>query len=187
MDSTRPTWRNSDMSIDQVQERLAASGASGDALFSLLDGTSMASRLVSVLLGFVKASPPMAMSVKVMLVETLANADHMLESQAKASGLDAMMKVIVVDRNIEVFKDLDAVLEREPGLTSIAIFYGAGHLADMERRLVEEMGFTFDHDRWFRAIELDLASQPGAAAQAKSMRATMQRMMEQRRKAAEPE
>ena len=187
IDSTRPTWRNSDMSIDQVQERLAASGASGDALFSLLDGTSMASRLVSVLLGFVKASPPMAMSVKVMLVETLANADHMLESQAKASGLDAMMKVIVVDRNIEVFKDLDAVLEGEPGLTSIAIFYGAGHLADMERRLVEEMGFTFDHDRWFRAIELDLASQPGAAAQAKSMRATMQRMMEQRRKAAEPE
>lgn len=187
IDYARPAWRNSDMSIDQVQARLAASGATADALFSMLDGTSLASRFVSVLLGFVKASPPMAMSVKVMLVETLANSDEMLGSQAKAAGLDAMMKVIVVDRNAEVFKDLRAVLEREPEVKSIAIFYGAGHLPDMERRLTEEMGFTFDHDRWFRAIDIDLASQPGAAAQAKSMRATMQRMLEQRRKAAEPE
>ncbi len=186
IDSARPSWRNSDMSIDQVQERLAASGASADALFSLLDGTSLTSRFVSVLLGFIKASPPMAMSVKVMLVETLANADAMLEGQAGAGGLDKMTKVIIVDRNAAVFDDLASVLEREPGVKSIAIFYGAGHLPDMERRLTEEMRFSFDHDRWFQAISLDLTSQPGAAAQAKSLRATMQRMVEQRRKAAEP-
>ena len=186
IDSARPSWRNSDMSIDQVQERLAASGASADVFFSLLDGTSLASRFVSVLLGFIKASPPMAMSVKVMLVETLANAEAMMSGKGGGDGLDAMMKVIVVDRNAEVFKDLENVLEREPGVKSIAIFYGAGHLPDMERRLTEDMRFAFDHDRWFPAISLDLASQPGAAAQAKSMRATMQRMVEQRRKATEP-
>ena len=97
------------------------------------------------------------------------------------------MKVIVVDRNQEVFKDLAKVLAEEPGVKSIAIFYGAGHLADMEKRLTKDMGFAFRDDRWFTAMSLDLSSQPGAMAQARGMRASFRKMAEQRRKPAEQE
>jgi len=187
IDYTRPTWRNSDMSIDQVQQRLEASGASGDALFSMLDGSSLASRFVSMMLGFVKGNPQMAMMMKIMLVETLANSDEMIGSQAGGENLAALMKVIVVDRNQEVFNDLAKVLADEPGMKSIAIFYGAGHLADMEKRLTKDMGFVFRDDRWFTAMSLDLSSQPGAMAQARGMRASFRKMAEQRRKAADQE
>ena len=182
MDYTKPNWRNSDMSIDQVQQRLEESGASGDALFSLLDGSSLAGKFVSIMLGFVKSSPQMAMTMKIMLIETLSNADEAIAAQASGGeNMAKVMKVIVHDRNDEVFKDLAKVIETEDKVKTVAVFYGAGHLPDMEQRL-EAMGYTFDHDEWFDAMTLDLSKQPGAAAQAKSMRASMRKMLEQRRK-----
>lgn len=177
-------WRNSDLTVDEVQERMGEGNAAAEALFSMMDGSSFASKLVSMMLGFIKASPQMAMAMKIMLVETLANADDAFAQQAKAGGIDLskMMKVIIHDRNEAVFHDLAAVLKDEPATTSVAIFYGAGHLPDMEKRLIE-MGYRFDSAQWFTAIDLDLSTQPGGAAQAKQMRKMVQNMMEQQRKA----
>src|SRR5262249_24088779 len=39
MDHSKPNWRNSDMSVDQVQERLDKAGADSEALFKMLDGS----------------------------------------------------------------------------------------------------------------------------------------------------
>lgn len=177
IDYTKGNWRNSDMSIDEVQERLAASGASSEALFSLLDGSSFTGKFVSLLLKFIKASPQMAMTVKIVLIEALANSDDLLAAQAGGGkDVDKMMKVIIEDRNEVVFKDLAKVIETEPKIKTIAVFYGAGHLEDMERRLTSEMGYTFQSAQWIPAITLDLSSQPEAAAQAKSMRTLIRKM-----------
>src|SRR5262249_1315966 len=38
MDHNRPNWRNSDLSVDQVQARLERAGTNADELFAMLDG-----------------------------------------------------------------------------------------------------------------------------------------------------
>jgi hypothetical protein len=185
IDYTKPTWRNSDMGADEVQSRLEESGASAEALFSLLDGSSLASRLMSVLLGFVKANPQLSLSMKVMLVQTLGSTEDAMGMPARGMGMEsmqAMMKVIVIDRNEVVFNDLKKVIDSEKQIKTVAIFYGAGHLPDMERRLTDEMGYVFDHDQWLPAISLDLTGQPGAAAMGRQIREQMRKMAEQQRK-----
>jgi len=183
IDYTKPNWRNSDLTIDQVQSLLESSGASGEALFTLLDGSSFMGKLAGVMLNVVKTSPALAMTIKISLVETLANAD-MLAAVGKGGpaanqGMAQLMKVIIDDRNTEVLKDLRKVIDTETNIHSIAIFYGAGHFPEMEGRLTKDFGYTFSADQWFTAITLDLSSQPGAAAQAKQMREMIKRMAEQ--------
>jgi hypothetical protein len=59
---------------------------------------------------------------------------------------------IIDHRNAKCMK----VLEREiaAGKTSIGIFYGAGHLADMERRLESDFKMTRGGARWLNAWKL---------------------------------
>lgn len=180
MDYNKTNWRNSDLTIDQVQEKLAASGASADALFSLLDGGSFLGRLAGFMLGVVKASPALAMTVKITLVETLVSADAIASRgggpMGDAASTAKLMKVIIDDRNTQVLDDLRGVIDAEPGVRSVAVFYGAGHLPDLETRLLSEFGYTFTSDRWFTAITLDLSTQPGAMQQAKQVRQMLKDM-----------
>jgi len=75
------------------------------------------------------------------------------------------MKVLVIDRNAAVFSDLDKVMRNEPKIRSVALFFGAGHLPDMEARLTK-MGYT-SATPVKDAIDVDLNKLPGGKAQAK--------------------
>lgn len=185
IDYNRASWRNSDLAIDEVQKRLEETGAGGDALFALLDGSSMASKFVGLLLGFIERDPQLSLMTKTMMVEVLANADVLMDANARQSGGAAkLMKVIVEDRNEAVLHDLSGVLKEQPAPSSVALFYGAGHLPHLEQRLVTDFGYRFQADRWLRAIDVDLSASPQAKAQAKQMREMMRRMIEQQSKAA---
>lgn len=185
IDYNRAHWRNSDLAIDEVQKRLEETGAGGDALFSLLDGSSMASKFVGLLLGFIERDPQLSLMTKTMMVEVLANADVLMDANAKQSGGAAkLMKVIVEDRNEAVLRDLSGVLKEQPAPSSVALFYGAGHLPHLEQRLVADYGYRFKEDHWLRAIDVDLSASPQAKAQAKQMREMIRRMIEQQSKAA---
>ncbi len=187
IDYTKPNWRNSDMSIDEVQQRLEATGASGDALFGLLDGSSFAGKLTGFMLGFIKSSPAMAMNVKIMMTEALVNADALMARGGPGMNAAALMKVIIVDRNTTVLDDLRAVLEKEQNFRTIAIFYGAGHFADMEARLIKDFNYVLAGEQWHTAIALDLSTQPGAAAQLKQIRTTMKQMTQRMNQPEKPE
>lgn len=188
MDYNHASWRNSDMTIDEVQAKMAESGASADALFKMLDGSSLSGRIAGFILGIVKANPQLALMTKVMMIETLANADELMEAQTRTTdgGMSAFMKVIVHDRNEAVFADLEKVLADEPHMKSVAIFYGAGHLQDMEQRLLTKFGYTFESQTWFDAISVDTKDEPATAAQVKSYRKMMRQMIEQGRGKPEP-
>jgi hypothetical protein len=186
MEYTKPHWRNSDMTVDQIQARLGEENASAEFLFSLLDGRSMAGRLVGMMLNFIKTNPALSLSVKVMLLETMANADETLGAGRGPANMAAFMKVIIEDRNEEVLKDFQRVLSDEPGVKSVALFYGAGHLPHFEQRLVNDFGYTAHSDLWFEAIDVDLTTQPGAKAQARQMRAMVRQSIEQQNRGAAP-
>lgn len=182
MDTTPPHWRNSDLSVDDLMARLEAAGAEGDTLFRLLDGSSLSAKFMGVLVRFIGASPTMRAMAKVTLIEMLSNADELLEA---APGMGGLMSVILHDRNAAVMDDLESVLREQPDLDTIAIFYGAGHLPDLQRRLAA-LGFQPSGDEWVPAIGVTLADAGLSPAQAKSMREMMRRSIEQQVNRARP-
>ncbi|MFT3686158.1 MAG: hypothetical protein QM783_14760 [Phycisphaerales bacterium] len=177
MDSSKPNWRSSDMSIDQLQARFAASGADGDQLFKMLDGSSIMGQLASLALGLVKSSPQLAATVKLMMVDMLGNGDVM---NAGPAEMQKLMSVIVVDRNDVVLKDLRAVIDTE-SRKDVAIFYGAGHLQDMEAKLRKDFGYVAvpggDGETWFPAITVNPKAAGLSAKEAQSMRDMMKRQL----------
>ncbi|MDX2016940.1 MAG: hypothetical protein SFY95_04775 [Planctomycetota bacterium] len=236
IDYNRPHWRNSDMSIDEVQRRLgmepdraemvpadkqqtekqhsgaAANQPSGkdagpapasrarpareapategaraaEAVFGLLDGSSPMAGVMNFLLRFVGASPTSRALTKLMMVETLASADKMLEATMgqMQGGMGDFLRVILRDRNQVVLEDLTRLIREEPGVGSVAIFYGAGHLPEMEEKILA-MGYEEGDTTWFRAITVDLPAAGVDPAQGKAMREMIKNMIQAQTQAAE--
>lgn len=175
MDHAKPNWQNSDMSVDQVQARMEEAGADGSQLFKMLDGSSIQARLAGMVFKVIGAVPSLQTMAKVVLIDTLDKAEEMMA--VMPGNMGKMMSVIVIDRNQVVMDDLKALLASRPDLKSVAIIYGAGHLADLERRL-GDMGYKPVEDKWFTAIDVDVtAGGAMTVQQAKSMRAMMARTM----------
>ncbi len=174
----RPNHRNSDLTIDQVQERVAQRGGDAAILFQILDGSSLAGRMARFLVGMIERNPRLGAMTKLMLIETMRSAD--LEDLGRTPGLPAgmaeLMHVIVVDRNKVVIEDLKGVLAQPEPPASIAIVYGAGHMGDLERRLVEECGYRRVGGFWISAMSVDLQASGLSRAEADAMRRMIERM-----------
>ncbi|MCC6228828.1 MAG: hypothetical protein IT432_06335 [Phycisphaerales bacterium] len=179
IDYSKANWRNSDMSIDQVQRKLQEAGASGEQLFRMLDGSSMMAKFAGFLLNFIKASPQMQSSVKLMMMEMLSHADELMEAQGGEQG--KLMSVIVLDRNAAVLDDLKAILHNEKDVESVALFYGAGHLPDLEKHLTQDFGYRFESERWFPAISMEVAKAGMSVQQARQYRQMMTQMIDRQK------
>jgi hypothetical protein len=202
MDTTGKAWRNSDMAVDEVQRRLKKAGAESETLLAMLDGSSPMAKLAGVLLGFVKMSPQMRTMTTVMMIEVLGTADTEMSTppasdatpknedgtakpaKKRAGGmmggmeqLRPMMQVILHDRNEVVAKDLKNIIATEPNVKSIAAFYGAAHLPDLEATLVKDLNLKLVNETWTPAITVDLKKAGASFAEVKQMRAMIQRQM----------
>lgn len=182
MNEGGPNWRNSDMSIDEVQERLEAQGVKGDGLFRMLSGESFGAKFAGMLLRLATSTEQSRIMTKIAMVEMLGMAEELMASNM--GGGQQLMKVLIEDRNEVVVADLRRVIETEPDVETIGILYGAGHLPDMERR-VTELGYTLADERWLPAITIDLRSGGILPEQARAMRQMMQSTIERQRAALE--
>ncbi|MGA1191303.1 MAG: hypothetical protein ACO3XO_03370 [Bdellovibrionota bacterium] len=70
------------------------------------------------------------------------------------SGLGALEYYLIDFRNERVLTVLKNVLRVQPSPRQIAIFYGAGHMADLESRIVRELGGQLLRVRWITAWQL---------------------------------
>ncbi len=178
MHTDGPHYRNSDLTIDQVQERVAERGGDASVLFQILDGSSLAGKVVRFLLGLIEGNARMQAMVKVMLMETMAVTDieNLGQMEGMPSGMAELMHVIVIDRNRVVIEDLKSVLGEENPPKSIAIVYGAGHMGDMEKRLVSQCGYRYVGGFWFEAIAVDLKESGLSKAEVRQMRGMLKMM-----------
>ena len=198
IDYTHPHWRNSDMEIGEIQEALggvpagdsrAASDKNGrldddapqglkaaDALFRTLSGESFLAKASGFLLKMIGSSPTGRAMVKIMLADTLTQADELLAMQP--GGLAELMDVIINQRNNAVIHDLHSVINNEPDIGNVAIFYGAGHFGDLEARICEELGYTYESTIWIPAITIDLDEAGLTATQVGFYRTMMRQMIE---------
>lgn len=207
----RPHFRNSDISLRRLQQlvygvdpgpnagavRLDADD-NGIALdvpeakneelrqtLELLSGESATAGLLRIITRIVGLSPKLQSLARLMLVEMLGNLDGDLsQMQGMPEGVAEMMKVLIRDRNRIVMRDLKRVLESDDPPASISIFYGAGHMTDLEVRLVERLGYKPADEQWLTAFTAD-ADETGLSAQQveelrAAVRAQMKMMMPQK-------
>lgn len=174
-------WRSSDLSADQVQDRLEAAGADASGLFNMLSGSSFSAKLAGILLNVIASNQMLSTVTKVAMIDMLTHADRLLAGGggggAQAEQLAKAMTVIIHDRNEVVEKDLRNIVTHEPNVKTIAVIYGAGHMADLEER-VEAMGYAPTRDVWFTAIRCDVRESGLSLSDVNMMRKTVRQSIE---------
>jgi hypothetical protein len=151
----RPFFINSDLSFDDLRTLAAQGGkATEEQLSSLtgsLTGQGFMGEFMNGMMDRMDKNPRQKRYFKRFLMQTLSTAGLMETALGKSKpGQMSMQDLIIVERNKEVIKDLKTTITKKP--RTIAIFYGAGHMEDLEKRLITEMAYKPAEERWFVAI-----------------------------------
>lgn len=137
---------------DDANETGGDSGQT-DALLKTLSGEGALARVMKFVVRFMGKTPKSRANAKVMLAEMLQHADKLVEVQQGA--VSEMMDVIIHERNKRVLYDLDQIIENEPEVEDVAVYYGGGHLSAMAESLAER-GYEPAGELWFPAISVDM-------------------------------
>ncbi|MBL0926804.1 MAG: type II secretion system protein GspG [Phycisphaerales bacterium] len=170
MDMLRPQFKNSDMSVDQVNARIVREGGDAAPLLSMLDGSSFTARLAGTVLKLIELLPGASARGKLMIMEMMSSVDESLMATSMPGG-KALLKVIIDERNQVVLDDLKAALDAGKA-RNIAVIYGGGHMPDLERRMEKELGLrpVPDAETWNAAITLDMEKEGIPPSEVRMMR-----------------
>lgn len=155
IDYTRKNLVHADISMDELQKSL--DGKSLTPLGQYLDTNQLESFLKTIkpfldlaenfLQEWIKTNPEFQTKIKAQFAQQLGQAD--INKQMSPE----MYKAIVLDRNQIVIDVFQEQLQNHPEKKSYAIFYGAAHMPDFEKRLAK-MGYTQKSKRWETAWEI---------------------------------
>jgi hypothetical protein len=169
IDYQRPHFRNSDLSITELQQCLKENlGDSPDdtgtaelsALLALMDGRSFLSGVVKLGVRLLGSHPRLQALTKVAMIEAIGQLRGDLSHvQGSSPGMKRLLEAIIQRRNQAVLKDLRTALNQRPPARSISIFYGAAHMPDFDKRLRQDLAYRPAEEVWFKAISV----QPGQA------------------------
>ena len=164
LDYDQEDWVCSDMAMDEVDRALKERGVDFELVGGALAGTSFVAKMAKLFLGFLRFADAffdgaIADTFKVLLIEMLGDEASMEMSMGQFG--EGFNEVIVEMRNQVVIDDLKRIIENDgngenPGVSSIAVLYGAAHMQDMARRLMDQLGYQPTQEKWNRAIEVDL-------------------------------
>lgn len=157
IDYRRPGWVNSDLGLRDLEKHLPRDGPGPDVdtLMAAFAGEGAVGGIARMGIAVVAASPRLQALSRLMLVETLGRfAGELPQGSGSEWGLDteALFRALVLERNAVVVQDLRRALRRRSPPARVAIFYGAGHMPDLERRLRRDLGLVPVEERWMRAF-----------------------------------
>ncbi|MEE8468237.1 MAG: hypothetical protein V3T22_07265 [Planctomycetota bacterium] len=175
IDYTGAQWRNSDMSVEELTA-LLDEGGDESGLLATLGGSSLIARFAGGLLKFVGSTREGRGMLKILGVEVLARADQLLS--APPPGFENLFEILIERRNRVVLDDLSAVLTDEPEVRSVAVLYGAGHMAALEAALVENLGLELVEERWFLAVDLRFEDTGLPTSMIRMLRSTLKKQLD---------
>ncbi len=146
-------WRNCDVSVSELRALFEEQGSDASPLLEALSGGSLFEGAASRMLKLLGSTEGGRSAMKLVGIETLARADELMA--AMPLGLEGWLEVLIDRRNDVVLEELAAVLEEEPELARVAVFYGAGHMADLEQRLVTGLELVPLEEVWLPAVVLE--------------------------------
>ena len=173
IDYRRKNFVHADLSFEAMKEAARERGEDGLTLgLSLLADVLRQQNLAARKKKEARPAPD------VDLVEALANPNLLKRELAKqlAGGADlgqTLQTLLVADRNKEACRVLTRQLV--DGKKKVAIFYGAAHMPDFDRRLRDEFGLTRQGQEWLTAW--DLRDDPDAAS--RRIRSLLERALEE--------
>jgi hypothetical protein len=176
-----PHFINSDLSVEELSRifaspdpiPIAPSDPNADSppdppsdaplgeLLSLMDGSSWSGIFMRFGVAFISASPKLQATVRLVLIETLGSLEGDLgDATGLPPDLRRLMEILIRERNSAVLRDLSQLIDRarksrHDRIPSLAIFYGAGHLSDLERRIRADLGYVPGPDEWLTAFDVN--------------------------------
>ena len=155
VDYTKPNFIHADMSPDQFSQAMKDRNESFLQMYFKLLGTAMAHQsemaakgessdfeLITAL--FAEDRPR---RLKIVLGKQLAEMESLMVSFGGEDG-----SVIITDRNKKALEVLKQQIAK--GQKKIGIFYGAGHLSDMDKRLRKDFSLQPESITWLTAWNL---------------------------------
>lgn len=158
VDYTKENFVHADMSPEDFNKSMEKRGESLMQMFLRMMGQGMVQQAAqqqkegggSTDLGLLMAlfSKDRAHKLKSLFADQFEN----MESQMLLfDGPDG--STIITERNKKAFEVLDKQLK--VGKKNVAVFYGAGHLPDMEKRLAADFGLKREGEKWLTAWSLE--------------------------------
>jgi hypothetical protein len=188
IDYDRPNFRHSDLSIREIRELLAEPRGSGggdagedfDNLLSMMQGDSFMNVVVQFGLGIVASSPRLQAMSKVTLIELITEmGGDPSRLGAISPELKQLLEVLIAKRNQRVMDDLKTALKEVGRKGSVSVFYGTGHMPEMETRLRKELHYQPVEDTWFAPITVNLAEAGISASEVEFIRGIIKSQMKQ--------
>jgi len=166
IDYDRANFRHSDLSIREIRELLAEPRGSGggdaaedfDNLMGMMQGDSFMNIVMQFGMGILASSPRLQAMSKVTLIEVITEmGGDPSRLGAISPELKQLLEVLIARRNQRVIDDLKTAVKEVGRNGSVSIFYGTGHMNEMETRLRKELNYQPVEDIWFSAISVNLA------------------------------
>jgi hypothetical protein len=161
IDYTKENFVHADMSLQEMGEAIRERGDDGLTLLLSVTADLLREQNLRELERKKKAragvrTPPLdplallfdpdpAATLKQMLAEQF----HQMEDSDLG---DTLNTILIEDRNKAAMRVFQVELAK--GRKRIAIFYGAGHMADLEKRLISDFGLQRDRAQWLTAWDL---------------------------------
>ncbi len=162
IDYTRKNLVHADMNMDQLKEHLGGGTISPMGQVMSEDQLKKMAPMIKMIAGmgkvFMQGNPRMRDQLKLQMATQLSQADL-----SKGLG-EKMTQVILIERNKVVMEVLERQLAAQKD-GSIAIFYGAAHMPDLEERLAA-LGFQRTSMRWMSAWKVGEGVEDGWQAPA---------------------
>lgn len=190
----RTNFLNSDLSVLDIQRLMlndpdaqpAAPGEPGtsdptfDSLLHIMDGSSFLGSIFKWMLRFIGTNPQLQATTRYMFVEMLGGmTGDFTEMRGLPPDMQHLLKVLIEARNQNVLEDLKTESALVPTNGSIAIFYGTGHMDDLEKRMVGDMHYQPAGEKWFTAFSVDVRQTGLSPAEVEWMRNLIQAEMEE--------
>ena len=166
IDYERPNFQNSDLTIEQLGQLIAKEGPPGkpsktaqefEKLMEMMQGDSFVAALVGAGMKLIGSSPKLQAMMKLMMIEVLGRFEgDMSQFQGLPPEWQRLVEILIRARNDAVIKDLQVELGKRSPPKTIAVFYGAAHMEDLERRLTRELNYRPSREEWFSAFSVDL-------------------------------
>ncbi len=191
---SRTNFRNSDLSVKQLRELMdgddePSSSTSPkekrkneafDVLLKAMEGNSLFGTLLKAGFKLVGNNPKLQAMTKLALIEALGGIrGDLSRMRSLPEDMQRLLEVLIQSRNAEVLRDLRAELKRATPPASISIFYGAGHMEDMERRIRHEFGYRTDGNQWLPAFTVDYEKSGLNVIEATLLRSMVQKQMQE--------
>jgi len=167
VDYTKEHFVRADMTPSQMGKKMAERGETPFtlALDTFSDLMKQQNKIMEdpkaaeELLGF----DPEDISITDMLSNPLKMKRMMANQFAQTGSLDqglgrSLNQLLIVDRNAVALQGLQKQIAA--GKKKIGIFYGAAHLPDFEKHLVDDFGLKKTNHRWLAAWDLNTATKP---------------------------